>query len=211
LTIKTGNKAVVTFTPEEIKTLLAGASDQQKLYILLALNCGMTQKDISDLHPKEYDAKAGQITRRRSKERNKLDEVQDESLNVPIVTYNLWKTTIKLLNKLKTKDKDHLLLNERGGVLVRSWHEKGVSKKVDNIHVAYEHLNDRLNIPRSERKYFKQLKKTSATLLYNNKDFRQLHGLFLGHAPRTIAEKNYIDPILTKEAIAWLGEQYGIE
>lgn len=48
LTISVAPSEIVVFEKEEITTLLSQASDRTKLYILLMLNCGMTQKDIAD-------------------------------------------------------------------------------------------------------------------------------------------------------------------
>ena len=44
-------REVEVFSPDEAKALMEKARDQVRLLILLALNCGMTQVDISDLQP----------------------------------------------------------------------------------------------------------------------------------------------------------------
>ena len=49
--------------------LVTNTSDRTKLYILLMLNCGMTQKDVADLQKTEVDWDAGYISRKRSKTR----------------------------------------------------------------------------------------------------------------------------------------------
>jgi len=59
------------------------------LLLCWALNCGMTSKDISDLHPAQVDLDRGTITRKRSK--------THEWANVPVVQYRLWAETIRLL------------------------------------------------------------------------------------------------------------------
>ena len=43
----------------EVKKILAKAHGVLRLHILLFLNCGMTQQDISDLHPSEVDWDGG--------------------------------------------------------------------------------------------------------------------------------------------------------
>ncbi len=48
-------KEVEVFSLEETRSLMAAARDQVRLLILLALNRGMTQVDISDLRHEEVD------------------------------------------------------------------------------------------------------------------------------------------------------------
>ncbi len=111
LTISRPSPAVVTFTKDEIKTLLGKASDRTKLYILLMLNCGMTQKDISDLLISEVDWEVGRIVRKRSK-------TSDEE-NVPVVNYLLWPETIRLLRQERAPDsEDRVLLNFNGSPIL---------------------------------------------------------------------------------------------
>jgi len=55
------------FTMDELKTLWDAASSRVKLYMALGLNCGHTQKDISDLRASELDLEHGSIKRERSK------------------------------------------------------------------------------------------------------------------------------------------------
>ena len=69
LEIGKSRSPIVVFTEQEVGALLKKASDRTTLYILLMLNCGMTQKDIADLQFSEVDWKAGRITRKRSKTR----------------------------------------------------------------------------------------------------------------------------------------------
>jgi hypothetical protein len=90
--------------------------------------------------------------------------------------------------------------------------ENGRVNQIDGIKAALTKLirkNDQL----PEKFIIKKLRKTSASLLMNNKQFRHLSQLFLGHAPTTMQEKHYasFDDDTLDEAISWLGEQYGIE
>ena len=39
-----------------------------------------------------------------------------------------------------------------------------------------------------------QFRGTSASLIYNEPQYRMYHELFLAHAPRSIAERHYVDP-----------------
>ena len=89
------------FCRRPIKTLLAGATDRDKLYLLLMMNCGFTQVDIANLKQDEVDFKAGTITRKRSK-------TQDYD-KVPTVRYPLWKTTLALLKVFHDQKGDLVL------------------------------------------------------------------------------------------------------
>ncbi len=93
-------KAIKAYDDALVIKTLKELPERARLYALLALNCTMTNKDIANLskHPTngEYasmawvDLKKGTITRSRIKTKKK---------NPPVVTYKLWKSTIKLLKK----------------------------------------------------------------------------------------------------------------
>ncbi len=100
---------VRTFAVEEIKTLLAHAPDRTRLFLLLMLNIGATQKDISDLRPDELDWTKGRIIRKRSKTRN--------GGSVPTIEYPLWWETFDLLRKYGERQGERVLRNEDGGAL----------------------------------------------------------------------------------------------
>jgi integrase len=194
-------KGVVVFTTEEIKTLIENASDRTKLYVLLMLNCGMTQKDIADLKRPEVDWVAGRITRKRSKTGN--------FRSVPTVSYRLWPETFRLLKQEQNGDADTVLLNENGG---RLWLEQlgdgEKYRKNDNVKNAFHRLCRKTGI----QKPLKSLKKTSATLIRGSARFAGLEGLFLGHAPLSMADRHYtqVPQALLDEAVGWLESQYDL-
>jgi len=106
--------------------------------------------------------------------------------NVPVVSYRLWGLTARLPEKHLSKDKTYALLNEDGKPLQRKWIDgDGKPQKVCNISVAYRRMAGRLRLKHS----LDQLKKTSVDLLFNHKQYKPLHALFLGHAPRSVAER----------------------
>jgi len=190
------------FTIEEVKKLLTSATDRTKLYLLLMLNTGSTQKDLSDLLPTEVDWKKGTITRKRSK--------TAKHKSVPTVTYILWKETFRLLQQERSSDAATVLVNHEGCPLkVERIDNEGKLKKIDNVASSFARLKRKNGI----KKPLKYFRKTSATLLKSNKDYRGLDVLFLGHAPATVAERHYTQAPqqLLNDALAWLGQQYGIE
>ena len=103
-------KAPVLFTVKEVKQYLKAANERQKLYLLLALNCGMYPVDIAMLSQDEVDWKNGRISRKRTKTR-------DRSPSVPKVDYCLWKETFRLLKKNRSNHPELVLVNENASPL----------------------------------------------------------------------------------------------
>jgi len=202
LHVGTSEAMVVVYTTEEIGQCLRGASRRTRLYILLMLNCGMGQKDISDLEDPQVDWERGRITRKRSK--TKKHE------NVPTVTHILWPETIELLRQERSSNgQGRVLLNDTGQPLLHEYvGADGKQKKNDNIRSAFERLRLKLGIVKT----LKSLKKTSASLIRGNKEYRGLEDLFLGHAPRKMSDRHYTKPPeeLLGEATNWLREEYQI-
>ena len=197
-------KEVETFTLDEVKQLLAKATDRKQLYLLLMLNCGMYPVDVASIRQSEVDWEAGRITRKRTKTEN-------ASENVPKVDYLLWRTTFGLLKQHRSKDKTWALLNTNGTPLWKYVDKNGKFCKVSNVATAFYQLLKQL--PDLEHKPLKALRKTSSTMLAQNPLYERYAQYFLGQAPTSIADRHYIQP--SKEqfdaAIKWLGGQYGIE
>ena len=169
-----------------------------KAILLLMANCGMQQKDISDLRHEEVDWENGRITRKRSKTK--------DLVNVPEVTYKLWPLTFKLLKQFKSSDPEIVLLTEDGNRWSNKRLVNGKLVKADNVASCYKWLKLKTKI----RKPLKLIRKTSATLLESHEHFGRYKTHFLGHSPRSIADKNYSAPSndLFDRIIDWLGEQY---
>jgi integrase len=113
LRFKVEPKKIPTFAVDEVSLLLEHAVDRTKLFLLLMLNTGMTQKDISDLKPDEVDWIKGRIRRKRSKHKEDT---------APEIEYPLWKPTFRLLKQFGNREGERVLTNEAGGPLkVVSW------------------------------------------------------------------------------------------
>jgi hypothetical protein len=193
-----GAKSVPTWTVAEVQRVVQEAPGQLRLHLLLMLNCGFTQTDVSDLLDTEVDWKVGRITRKRSKTAGHE--------NVPTVCYKLWPVTFELLKQYRSGT-ERVLLTESGRPFVRKELVAGKLVKADGIASNYAHLKRRLRF----RKPLKQLRKTVATLLESHPTYGRFTSLFLGHAPRSVKERNYAAPPqeLFDEAVTWLGEQLG--
>lgn len=197
-------RAIATFEVSELHELLENASERTRLYLLLMMNTGVTQNDISDLRHKDVDWKKGTITRKRSKTH------RHEA--VPTVTYKLWKPTLRLLRKHRSGDKERVLVNENGQPLRnRRMRPNGTTTNFDNIRKAYDRLTKKLKIKKP--KTLKQIRKTSASILETHETFGRYAAHFLGHAPQSISERHYVKPSEEQfnRAIEWLGQQYKLD
>jgi hypothetical protein len=83
----------------------------------------------------------------------------------------------------------------------------GKRYKVDAIKSNYVHLQQALKITSP----MKLLRKTSATLIESHELYGRYKHHFLGHSPRSIADRHYAAPSsdLFDVIVAWLGDQYG--
>ena len=198
LSIRVPKKKLVLFTDGEIKTLLAEAKERLKLCILLSLNCGMTQKDISDLRPDQVDWANGRIIRNGSK------TVDEE--NVPEVSYKLWDSTFSLLKKYGSRTGEMVLSNTNGTPLQHIRLDGEKLKKSDCIKNDYSRLNILLEI--KNPKQYKSLRKTASSKLYEQ--YPHFAQYFLGQSPRGIVESHYVKP--SKEqfdiALAWMEKEW---
>ncbi len=201
LAIPVNSKKFEVLAVDQITCLFEKATERTQLYVLLGLNCAMTQIDISDLKPSEVDWKQGVITRKRSKTSN-ID-------SVPEVKYRLWPKTLKLLRKHRSDSTDRVLLTRDGNPLCTTGlDDAGKLHKTDSVRLAIRHLAKQAKVGCS----MKHFKKTSASMLRNHRAYNGIESLFLGHAPRSMSDKHYTTTPgdLLNEAVTWLGEEFGL-
>jgi hypothetical protein len=165
-------------------------------------NAGFTQTDIAELRDDEVDWSGGRIVRKRSKTRDHQD--------VPTVDYKLWSSTLELLRQYRSGG-EIVLLTETGNRWAYEVMLDGKMKSTDNIASNYTHLKRKLKSKGFDAKPLKLIRKTSASLLGSHEVYGRFTSHFLGHSPRSIADKHYVRPDqhLFDEAIGWLGQQYG--
>ena len=115
------------FTVKQVQTLYNDASPRLRLWILLGLNCGFTQTDISSLTPDMVDWESGIIARDRQK--TGVDS-----------QHKLWPLTLKMLRE--QAGSGPLLLTTRGGqpLLQERIKEDGNPSKTDMIGRAFATL-----------------------------------------------------------------------
>jgi len=197
-------KPKLTFTQAQLDSLIKGtAPDKIKLWVLLALNCGFTQVDISELTKDEVDWDNGVITRKRSKTK--------KAEGTPIVTYKLWPITFSLLKKLKSKSGKLALTTRNGTPLI-------ASEMIDGKYVRKDIIARTMYLWQKKQwgktTSFKSLRKTGCTQL-NGSDYRDMRSYYLGHSPRSIAEKHYdVDSPAFRErfnaAVEYIGKSLDI-
>jgi integrase len=200
------DKTPPQFTVQEVKELLrACLSERSRLFLLLMLNCGMYQSDIAELRDAQVDWESGRITRKRSKRRKGGYKV----------TYKLWAETFALLKRFRS-GQERVLVSDEGNPLVYYATADGKTmRRYDLVNEAYRYVAKRAG----QTKPLKVFRKTSANLLENSKtiaegkDFRHCVMYFLAQAPRETKDRHYVSPSEEEffAALAWLGEQYGIE
>ena len=197
-------EVVETFSIDEVKKCLAAATGQTRLHLLLMINLGHTQRDISDLEKYQVNLDEGTIRRKRSKTRGKK--------TVPIVVYKLWGETLKEL-KIHMANCEHpklALCNRKGLQWVREELKGDEQKycKTDGIDSNFAHIQRKTGI----KKGLSVFRATSSDLIARS-EHRNLRSLFLGHSNKILADRRYANAPnspLTK-AITWLGTKYGIK
>ena len=202
MAIGLGEIEVKTMTVDEVKTVIANATDRLKLAVLLMLNCGFTQKDISDLRPEEMDLEGGYIQRKRSKTK--------KVKTVPKVKYKLWGTTSQLLKTFAQMVGPRVLLNADGGTLITEKTKGGKRTRNDNIKSQWNRLFAKLKAPKAPP--IKLLRKTGAAMLEAHDLYGRYAQYYLRQAPRSVADRHYIQPSQEQfdKALTWLGTQFSI-
>jgi integrase len=206
LAISVPLKDPVVFSAKEIRQYLDNAAERTRLYVLLMLNCGMYPQDITFLQQNEVDWKRGRINRKRTKTR-------DRSENVPKVDYPLWGETFTLLKMHRSKHPELVLLNASGKPLLTEKQSKnGKLSRNQNIQFAYRRLQEKMKVTGKAKKGLKAFRKTGATLLEQSQ-YGRFAEHYLGEAPHTTASKHYAHKNGSEfdEAITWLGNQLGIK
>ena len=188
-----------SFTSKEIETLYNAASPKLRLWVLLALNCGYTQTDVSNLTHDMIDWKCGKIKRQRQK-----TGVNSE--------HKLWQETITLLKQEQTDPSvsKRVLLTPNGEPLVKlGIKDDGSPVRSDSITHAFTRLRKSKNIDLP----FKFFRKTGTAMIaeeYQTEPW--LVELYLAHSdPRM--RKHYTRQHFDRlhEATDWLRIALGID
>lgn len=199
------------FTVAEVKLLLEHAVPRTRLFLLLMLNCGMYQGDISDLAAAEIDWQAGRIIRPRSKtERQAKTRGTTQPVNV---NWLLWRETWRLFQHY-AKQEGACFQTETGGSMIT---QKPTTRN-DAIRSSYARLIAKLKrkklLPGKWHKTLKTFRKTGADILEKspNLEYAQYYNLYLSSS---VAKQHYLTsgkPVPSfDQAVIWLGKQIGVE
>ena len=194
-------RQVQIYEDEEIIRLFAVLRNQSRLHFLLMLNCGMLARDISDLRQDQVDWKKGLITRKRSKTQDHAD--------VPVVRYKLWGQTWKELKKWRSDDPEIALLTHTG----KRWIEDHQEPRTGSTEVTRCGLPSvSISLKPGSRNRRRMLRATGASKLAEHPQYKYFSQYYLGHSPRTVAEKHYVRPTDKEffEALAWLERALGL-
>ena len=178
-----------------------------KLYLLLALNAGYTQKDIADLRHEGVDWKTGVV-----------DEIRGKVAKKAIVQrcVKLWPSSLRQL-KLHATDpnsSDRVLLSDDDNVLVRRSVIDGKSLTIDCVRSTFYRARNKCRIT---GRSFKHFRKTGADLIKNRYDGgktktnAELFNMYLAHKPEKMVRP--YDPgdwTELHEATDWLGVFLGL-
>jgi integrase len=201
-------KRIETMAIEEFRELFDAATGQTRLHLLLMANCGFYPIDISDLKDKEVDWEAGRVVRKRSK--------TAEHEDVPTVEYKLWPETLALLKKFRS-GMGQVLLTKTGQPWVNNRREDGKLVSCNSVESNYTNLKRKVSKARKSQglpaftKPLSLIRKTSASLIESKAEYGRYVPHFLGHSPRSVADKHYRAPSkkVFDEILDWLGKEYG--
>jgi integrase len=141
---------VERFTLDQLRILWNAADERLRCFMALALNCGLYQKDISDLKMQEVDWEKGTITRPRGK-----TQIQ--------ATYKLWPMTLKLMKEHRDDSGgERVFLNRRGRPLLSERMENGRLQRRDTTRSRFWRLLRSLGM-NGDHRGFSTLRNTAAT------------------------------------------------
>lgn len=192
---------IQTFNKDEIIQIWNTVKGQQRLHILLGLNCGFYPYDISLLKKENVNLAKRTLVHKRSKTKSKS--------SAPTVTYKLWDETVELLEKYKSNHAEFFLTNAANSQWVRFTPKSGGGyKECDSIQQWWQAAVKKTGI----KKPFKTLRKTGATRL-NDSPHAGSVSYYLAHTPKTVAGKHYAkgSDRLLGEALEWLRLDLGID
>jgi integrase len=185
-------KSIKVVPVADVRAFLKACTGQTSLHVLLALNCGMTAQDISDLNEHQVDWTKGTITRKRSK-----TIMYDD---VPTVSYQLWPETFDLLKQHRT-GKDTVLLTKTGNPWIQSAFGD-TYRHSDSIASCFKNVCAKTGLKITPR----NLRTVASTVLGTHPQYKFYAQYFLGQSPKTVADKHYVKPNDAEffKALEWL-------
>ncbi len=190
-------KEIRTYPTALVQSVVKELPDKLRCWVLLGLNCGMTNTDIAELrHTQVSD---GYLTRKRIKLRNRL--------NAPEVRYKLWPETLDLLMNFKSDDANRWFVSSTGTPLVSNRMDGDKPKLYDLIGNEWKWYKTKNAVPIQLRAF----RNIGATLLEKHEVYGRpsIVEKFLADKPTTIATAHYgaASQELFDKATDWLRVQ----
>lgn len=178
-TNKEKHEDIKTFFFADLRSAYSKATADERLWMLLGLNCGFTSAEISVLlkeELKEVDSKL-MLNHWRNKTGSKV-----------FTSFTLWDETTEALRSRPSNDSELLLTTNQGKALLRI-----DVARIDTVANSWRRLQKRTGLQLSH----KYLRKTGATWIaaHYGKDVAQQ---YLQHTAGSVAEKHYISQDFTK-------------
>lgn len=193
------------FTKDEITAMYEEAPGKVRLYILLGLNCGYGQTDISTLrHDHITEDENGVLTITRYREKTRKRKI--------VQSHRLWPRTARLLKLYMTNSDEHelALIGAKGNpLLTKTIKEDGRPHTVDSIKLAFNRVRRACKI--NGKRGFYTLRKTGANAIEKQyQEHPHLSDLYLAHSDKSM-KVHYVDRHfdLMEQATEWLGKHFG--
>lgn len=164
----------------EIRSFLKNLPDRLRLYALLALNCAMNNVDIALLEHSQIDLDKKTLKRKRIKTKGWA--------KVPTVTYYLWAETVRLLKRFANEKSQFVLTDDAGKGLYLTNKEIENVRLYDKVGVQWR---DHFKGTEDKKFTLKDFRFFGADLLGNHQKHMLYKDIFLGHSPKSVADRNY--------------------
>jgi integrase len=176
---KSEHRAIPVY--ENVKQVIDALPDALRIWALLGLNCGMTNADLGALRWDQIDQRNWVLTRRRVK--------TGKNPKVPTVRYKLWPEVVSRLQMITPK-KVLVFTTQQGRPM---YHTRFVDDSAgrqtatatDNFAQRWSKVDPKPKIPLSH------FRKISATALRSNNLYARFDEYFLGHVPKSVADRHY--------------------
>ena len=167
-------KKELLWTPALFQKVLASLPEEKRLWILLCINCGFRNTDISHLRWKNIHGD------RLHHQREKLNALE----TAPVINYRLWPETQKLLKKQQHKS-ELVFLNRFGEPYHKIIKIKGVEAQYDGIANWWQKNRINYDLPRLDF-----LRKTGASFVAKTKT--SLTRMYLAETLTSVENISYV-------------------
>ena len=176
-----------TLNADDIRTLIEAADQPIRAMILLGINCGMTQAEVSGLEWADIDLDAAV-----------LDTIRHKTAVERVAT--LWPETVSALREIPRKtNTDRVFTTRHGNAYVRhDVNKDGTFRARDNIAREFAKLTKRAGVKLPTGVGFAKLRHTFRTVADNVRDANAIRRVMGHEIGRDSVERTYTDTIELK-------------